>query len=110
LKDASDSVRIRAAEQFRDYAGTDVHVHGFGWGVSVDLAAAIRDRSTLLDSLDYSSPVQSSVTDVTPGDERMSVTAAYAGARLVRDLREVTDHPDPPDGDATVAQAGVMDF
>jgi hypothetical protein len=109
LKDGSDTARIHAATALRDAVGPNAHVHGFGWGVSDDLASAIRDRPGLLDSLDYSSPVQSNVVDLTAGDERMSVTAAYAGARLVRDLREVTPHPDPPDDDRR-AQAGVMDF
>jgi len=95
LKDASDHKRISSAREF-DAATPDLHVHGFGWGPRPELAAAIRDTPSMLDSLDYSTPVRhtSIAGDVTPGQERKSVTAAYAGARLIRDLREVTPHPD----------------
>lgn len=97
LKDASDRERMDAARTFRSEVGGDVHVHGFGWGVSETVWRAVHDWPELLDSLDYSSPVQSNVVDLTPGEERMSVTAAYAGARLIRDLRELTPYPDRDD-------------
>jgi hypothetical protein len=97
LKNASDHARIKAAREFRGYVGPDVHIHGFGWGPREELAAAIRETPTMLNSLDYSTPVRDAPRDVTPGDERMSVQAAYAGYRLVRDLREVTPHPDDPE-------------
>lgn len=113
LKDASDSARIQACVNLRDAIGPGVHLHGFGWGPRDDLAATIRSEPTLLDSLDYSTPIQRGIDgiDGTPGAERMSVTAAAAGARLVRDLREVTPHPDRRgcETDRT-AQAGVGDF
>jgi len=96
LKDASDYARIRAAHEFREYVGPDVHLHGFGWGPREELASAIRETPTMLDSLDYSTPVRDVPRDVTPGDERKSVQAAYAGYRLVRGLRRVTPHPDEP--------------
>lgn len=108
LKDASDAARIGAAEDLRA-AVDDAHIHGFGWGPSGDLAAAIRDTPSLLDSLDYSTPVRSTPVDHSSGEERMSVAAAYAGARLVRDLREVTPFPDHDDSPQR-AQAGVADF
>lgn len=108
LKDASDAARIRASEDLRAAVGDDAHIHGFGWGPTNDLAAAIRSTPSLLDSLDYSTPVRSTPMDHSPGEERMSVAAAYAGARLIRDLREVTPFPDT--SNSASAQAGVADF
>jgi len=87
LKDGSDVARIQGAKSFRDEYGPGAHVHGFGWGPTEGVASAIRDDATLLDSLDYSTPVRSVPIDITPGTERKSVLAAYAGARLVNDLR-----------------------
>lgn len=110
LKGGSDSERIQAAKNVRQVTGIDVHIHGFGWGPRGDMAAEIRQTPTLLDSVDYSTPMQTAInTEMTPGDERMSVQAAYAGYRLVRDLREITSHPDelPYDGNA---QAGIEDW
>lgn len=97
LKDANDADRINATKSLRSAVGEDAWIHGFGWGPRDSLAATIRNDPTLLDSVDYSTPVRSAPRDMTPGDERKSVQAAYAGARLVKDLREVTDHPDAVD-------------
>lgn len=94
LKDGSDYQRIKAAEAVRSAVGDDVHIHGFGWGPRDDLAAAVQSDPGLLDSVDYSTPVRDIPVECTSGDEIMSVQAAYAGARLVRDLREVSSHPD----------------
>lgn len=94
LKDARDTERLKAARELRDAVGLDVWIHGFGWGVS-GLAEPIRNEPDLLDSVDYSSPMQQAATDdATPGDERMSVAAMGAAQRLVRDLREVSEYPD----------------
>jgi len=97
LKDASDHHRIESAKEFRNHVGPDVMVHGFGWGPTEELAAAIRDDPGLIDSLDYSTPVRSTPAEATDGVGIMSVQAAYAGAKLVRDLREVTSLPDETD-------------
>jgi len=110
LKDGSDATRVGGARDFRDAFGDGHHVHGFGWGPTEGLAAAIRETPSLLDSLDYSTPLQNVTTDLTPGTERMSVQAAYAAARLVRDLREVSDYPDAPATDPTQLQAGATEF
>jgi len=90
LKDASDHARVQAAKRFRDAAGYCVHLHGFGWGPTDGLASEIRPRPDLLDSVDYSTPCRGMPVPVASGDEIMSVQAAYAGARLVRDLRRVS--------------------
>jgi hypothetical protein len=94
LKTGGDRERLGASRELRDAVGDDVWVHGFGWGVR-GLAPAIREEPGLLDSLDYSSPMQDAATDdCTPGEERMSVAAMGAAKRLVRDLREVSEYPD----------------
>jgi len=94
LKDAdTDAPRIEAAQTVRELAGTDVHLHGLGWGVRDELMNALHSNPQLLDSVDYSSPVQSN-THAVPGDERMTVTAAEAGAQLIRDLRRASPHVD----------------
>lgn len=93
LKDARDTERLRAARELRDAVGDDVWIHGFGWGVD-GLSDAIRNRPGLLDSVDYSTPMQNAVTvECTPGKERMSVAAMSAAQQLVRDLREVSKYP-----------------
>lgn len=111
LKDASDASRITAAEELRGVVGDGAHIHGFGWGPNGDLAAAIREDPDLLDSLDYATHLQDAVyEDMSPGEERMSVQAAYAGYKMVRDLREVTPFPDTDDSADARAQSGVGDF
>jgi len=94
LKDeVTDAPRIQAAESVRALAGTEIHLHGLGWGVRDGLARALHENPDLIDSVDYSTPVQSN-TDAIPGEEHMSVTAIEASARLVRDLRKVTPNVD----------------
>lgn len=111
LKQASDAARIRAAESVRTAVGDGPHIHGFGWGPRDDLAAAVRDCPVLLDSMDYSTPMQTSIVGVTPGEERMTVQAANAAFKLVRDLREVTPFLDETRSNVPgSAQAGVEDF
>lgn len=93
LKDSDTEARLAAARTLRQAVGADVWIHGFGWGVN-GLAEQIRQEPDLLDSLDYSTPMQNAATGTsTPGKERMSVAAMGAGKRLVRDLREVSEYP-----------------
>ena len=89
LNKGTDSQRIKAAKEVREIAGNDIHLHGLGWGVTDGLASELHQNPTLLDSIDYSTPIQSN-TDAKAGDERMSVVAMKAGTRLVEDLRKVT--------------------
>jgi len=94
LKDCpSDSRRIDAARTVRELAGHDIHLHGLGWGPRDGLARAIHNDPELLDSIDYSTPVQSSV-EAMAGDERKSVVASEAAAMLIRDLRKLTPNVD----------------
>lgn len=92
LKDATNPKRIDAAKTLRSTVGKDVWIHGFGWGVKGDMATAIRKQPNLIDSIDYSTPIQTSINGIEPGEERMSVQAMYAATKLVRDLREVTPY------------------
>ena len=91
LKDASTTKQINSAKKLRQFVGEDRWIHGFGWGPADGLGREIRDHPNLIDSMDYSTPVQNvRYKDSTPGDERMSITAAKAGASLVYDLRELS--------------------
>lgn len=93
LKDARPAARRAAADRLRAAVGEGVWIHGFGWGPT-SIAATIRERPGLIDSLDYSTPMQNAAhNDATPGAEVMSVAAMDAGRRLIRDLREVSGFP-----------------
>lgn len=93
-RNKADSKKIRAAREVREILGPDVHLHGFGYGITPELASAIRDNPALLDSVDYSTPATDFDTDVANGAERISITASQAGAELIRDIRSVTPFPD----------------
>jgi len=108
MKGASPAARIAAAKELRALA-PNAHIHGFGWGVRGGLAQEIRNKPTLLDSVDYSTLIKRGIErDMTPGAERMSVQAAFAAYRLVRDLREVT--PFVTASDNTTSQGALNDF
>jgi len=94
VKDASDGEKVAAARSVRDLAGPEVQLHGLGFGVTDTLIEAVRERPGLLDSLDYSTPVQRAMNEpMLAGEERMSVVAAQAAATLVEDLRAVSPYP-----------------
>jgi len=95
LKDARVEERLKAVRSLRNAVGSNVWIHGFGWGVA-GLEDAIRNDPSLLDSVDYSTPVQDAMTGegYTNGDEMSSVIAMRAATKLIRDLREVSDYPD----------------
>lgn len=93
LKGAAEQERLDALRRLRDVTGTDVHIHGFGWGPGHELAKAVRKSPSLLDSTDYSTPMQQTIdSDDMAGEERMSVQAMRAARRLIQDLRRVTDY------------------
>lgn len=108
VKDASDHTRIQAAQSLRDAAGPDPHIHGLGYGATEGIVSAVRENPLLLDSIDYSTPMQS-VQDGTidAGRERMSVAAARAAARLVEDLRKFSAYPEIPE--QTHRQSGLSE-
>jgi len=90
LKDASDQRKIKATESLREAAGEEVALHGLGFGVTEEIARAIRETPSLLDSLDYSTPVQQAIGTGANGEERLSTVAATAGAQLIEDLRKIS--------------------
>jgi len=88
LKDGTTHERISAVEDFRAEFGSNVWLHGFGWGPTTHLARFIRNNPNAIDSLDYSTPIQNaSGGGDLPGKERMSVVAMDAGRQLIADLR-----------------------
>lgn len=94
LKDARSRERITAARTLRDNAGGDVWIHGFGWGPTPEVANAIRSEPGLLDSLDYSTPMQGVDYSYQSGVESKSVAAMQAGTQLIEDLRLCTEYVD----------------
>lgn len=94
VKDAGDDTRINAAISVRNAAGPDVHLHGLGYGATDRIVDAVRNDPELLDSIDYSTPVQSgNGRDIEPGQERMSVVAMRAASQLIEDLRSFSPYP-----------------
>jgi len=98
LKDGTEWERIEATKGLRSYAGNSVWIHGFGWGPTEKLAKEIRSNPDFIDSLDYTTPIQTAIksTDM-PGAERMSVQAMRAATQLVQDLRRCTPHVNESD-------------
>jgi hypothetical protein len=91
MKDSTGHEKIESARNLRDVTGEDAHIHGLGYGVTDKLAAALDANPSLLDSIDSSTPVQSNIsTDRANGDERLSVVAAHAGAKLIEDVRKLS--------------------
>jgi len=94
LKDARPFERLKAAKELRQAVGRNVWIHGFGWGVT-GLEDAIRDNPSLIDSIDYSTPIQNAMNSdgYTAGEEVSSVVGMKAATELIRDLREVSACP-----------------
>ena len=99
VKDAPDAEKVQAAKAVRAVAGPDVHLHGLGYGATDPIVDAVRNQPALLDSVDYSTPVQRANTQtVEAGKERMSVVASRAAATLIEDLRRFSPYPEVDDG------------
>ena len=111
LKDASPQKRVEATRTLREAVGQDVWIHGFGWGVK-GLKQPIQNNPELLDSIDYSTPVQSgSDPTVSSGKERMSVVAMNAATQLIEDLRDVSSYVDQtPEDFRDTGQQGMDAF
>jgi len=93
VKDKPDARKVAATRSVRDVAGDSITLHGLGFGVSDTLVRAVQSDPDLLDSIDYSTPVQSSMDgSIDAGKERMSVVAARSGAWLVEDLRRLSPY------------------
>jgi len=111
LKDASasDTRRVEAARETRA-AAPDAWIHGLGWGATDSVVAAVHDDPTLLDSVDYSTPIQNAIHGVARGEERTSVTAAHAGATLIEDLRLFSSYIDTPPSSPETEATAMSDF
>jgi len=97
VKDEDDRTRVEAARSVRSVAGPDIHLHGLGYGATTGIVQALQKNPDLLDSIDYSTPIQSgNGSDIAPGKERMSVVASRAAAQLVEDLRKFSPYAKPP--------------
>ena len=109
VKDSGDKERVEAARSVREVGGPDVHLHGLGYGATEGIVQAVQENPDLLDSIDYSTPLQTSIGGVDPGEERMSVVAARAGAKLVEDLRKFSPYTSPPEPEdlRDTGQAGL---
>lgn len=58
MKDFDPEDQVAAIRQFRDVAGNDAYVHGFGMGASRVLIETLREDPHLLDSVDFSTVQQ----------------------------------------------------
>jgi len=97
VKDEDDRTRVEAARSVRAVAGPEPHLHGLGYGATPGIVQAVQRDPDLLDSIDYSTPIQSgNGSDIAPGKERMSVVASRAAAQLVEDLRKFSPYAKPP--------------
>lgn len=95
MKDKPDDAKLNAAKAVRDAAGPSLHLHGLGFGITDRVADTIRTRPKLLDSIDYSTPIQNAMNQpVASGKERMSVVASRAATKLIEDLRRVSPYPE----------------
>jgi hypothetical protein len=109
LKDGTAGERIDAMRELRNTVGDKPHIHGFGWGIN-GIAERIREEPHLIDSIDYSSPIQNAMnsSDYTPGDEVSSVLAMKMTTQLVRDLRKVSSYVDEnPEKHRIDSQSGL---
>lgn len=113
LKDGTPFQRVEATKELRSAVGPVPWIHGFGWGVGDELAKSIRKNPNLLDSTDYSTPMQTApMTGLSGTDEKMSVAASYAAHQLIRDLRSVSTYANEksPEEQRPTGQAGMEQY
>lgn len=111
LKDETALAKVEAARELR-VAAPDAHIHGLGFGVTDRLARSIRQNPTLLDSVDSSTAVSSSVGGQPGREEKMTVAAAYATAERLSNLRKMTDFgvERPPAEQRLEGQVGIEEL
>lgn len=73
MRDMNPEDQLRHLKQFRDVAGDNAYVHGFGLGASRDMILALRDNPSLLDSVDFSTPQQNAMNGDVSGRSRKPV-------------------------------------
>ena len=95
VKDEPTAVQVTAARDLRDAVGDDAHLHGLGVGVTPAFASVVRRDPGLFDSIDNSSALQNSRVEDLPGvKEKMTILAARATERRLRNLRRLTPYAD----------------
>jgi len=100
LKNALPEEQIAAVRHFRNVAGYDAYVHGFGLGASRQLIEALRESPELLDAVDFSTPQIHSRSGrvagharipmrigTAAGDDLSTTTAKLIGAELTEIAR-----------------------
>lgn len=107
LKDVAASVKVNAVRDFRNYTGSEIHIHGLGWGITEELARAVRRDPDLLDSVDNSTAVSNTVGGYS-GDEQTSVTALLAQAHRVQQLRRLTHYTADANDPAQIREPGQL--
>lgn len=113
IKDESMAKKLEYIKDFRESVGPEPHLHGFGMGVSDQLARSLHDNPELIDSVDYTTPLQTSIMGIDSGEDRMTVVATRAAAKLVEDLRKVTPRAEinpNPDELREDHQGGLTDY
>jgi len=107
LATAPPRERLNLLLDFRAEVGDGPTAHGLGWGLGDELVAAVRDESTLLDSVDNSSPAQAVQNDQildkhwravpcshVSGTYQNAVGGAFEFAMLVQATHRLTEFND----------------
>jgi len=111
-KDAPAAQKLAATRRLREEAGDDAWIHGLGFGVTDELASAVRRDPGLLDSIDNSTGMSGAVTALSGTEEKMTVAAARATANRLEDLRALTHFAEPkkPDERRDESQTGMGEY
>jgi len=100
---AGPHTQFNSAKETYDVLPNEATIHGLGFQPESELISYIHRYPFVLDSVDYSTPIQRAIDTATSGDERMSEQAAHAGARLISDLRKCSDFiSDIPDTNSDI--------
>jgi hypothetical protein len=78
MKFLSPAKQVEHITRFREVAGYDAYVHGFGVGSSRTLIEALRDNPALLDSVDFSTPQHHARSGELAGASRVPVYVGTA--------------------------------
>lgn len=91
LKDKSPSQKISAAEKVRREVGSDVTIHGLGWGPTDKLVKAVNRNPGLIDSIDAATAVHTARhMDISPGVGNFTVRGAHTIGYLLESARQMS--------------------
>lgn len=112
LKDDPVAAKLDAARELRSAAGDEEWIHGLGYGVTDELARTVRQNPTLLDSIDNSTAMSSSIPSLTGTKEKMTVSAAFATAERLKKLRDLTQFAEEKDPEdlRDIGQSGLEEI